>query len=207
MRPYYERGGITIFVGDALDILPTLETGSVDLVLTDPPYGLDFRGAAWDREIPGWLEEARRVAKSVIFTTAPLTQWDYPRPDWVLCWARPASNSRSLLGGGFNHWTPIMVYGAPKFPVDLLSLHAIANATEPWIDHPSPKPIRLMRWLMEYGSEPGDLVIDPFMGSGTTLRAAKDLGRRCIGIEINEAYAEIAARRLAQEVLPLDAVS
>jgi site-specific DNA-methyltransferase (adenine-specific) len=68
-------------------------------------------------------------------------------------------------------------------------------------NHPTEKPIGLLRqWIADF-TDPGDLILDPFMGSGTTLRAAKDLGRRAIGIEINEQYCEIAVRRLAQEVL------
>jgi site-specific DNA-methyltransferase (adenine-specific) len=200
-EPYYvsEDGRITIYHGDCREILPLLDP--VDLVLTDPPYGVGFRGEEWDAAIPDWLPTARAVASVVVFTTAPVTLWDYPRPDWVLCWARPASSSRSLLRGGFNHWSPVVVYGTPKFPTDLLSLHAIAHASPAWIDHPSPKPIALMRWLAEHASNPGDLILDPFMGSGTTLRAAADLGRRAIGIEINEDYCRIAVERLRQGVL------
>jgi len=70
-------------------------------------------------------------------------------------------------------------------------------------DHPCPKPLPLMAELVGLFTDPGELILDPFMGSGTTLRAAKDLGRRAIGIEINERYCEIAAKRLQQEVLPL----
>jgi len=70
-------------------------------------------------------------------------------------------------------------------------------------DHPCPKPLPLMRELVQLFSDPSELILDPFMGSGTTLRAAKDLGRRAIGIEIEEKYCEIAVKRLAQEVLAL----
>ena len=69
--------------------------------------------------------------------------------------------------------------------------------------HPSPKPLRLMRWLVK--SIDAGTILDPFMGSGTTLRAAKDLGRKAIGVELSERYCEIAAKRLAQEVLPFGA--
>jgi len=192
-----------IYHGDCRDVLPQLSE-PVDLVLTDPPYGLDFRGAEWDSEIPDWLPLARATAPIVIFTTAPLTMWDYPRPDWVNCWARPASNARST-SGGFSHWSPVLVYGKPKFPTDYISLHAIQNAAPAWNTHPSPKPERLYRWLVQHGSPEGGLVVDPFMGSGTTLRAALDLGRKAIGIELEERYCEIAARRLSQMVLPLGA--
>lgn len=67
--------------------------------------------------------------------------------------------------------------------------------------HPTEKPVSLVSWFMDLSTEPGELVLDPFMGSGTTLRAAKDAGRRCIGIELDEAYCEAAVNRLQQEVL------
>lgn len=203
MTPYYADDLVTIYHGDMRDVMPTLHA---DSVITDPPYGLGFQGEGWDEQVPDpdWLAMARRIAPVVIFTTAPTTMWDYPRPDWVACWARPASNSRAV-SGGFNHWTPVLVYGGVKFPVDVISLHAIANASAPWIEHPSPKPVRLMTWLVEHGSPPGGLVVDPFMGSGSTLVAAKQGGRRAIGIEIEERYCEIAAQRCSQEVLGLPA--
>ena len=71
------------------------------------------------------------------------------------------------------------------------------------LGHPCPRPLNGMKYLVECFCPPSGLVVDPFMGSGTTLVAAKDLGRRAIGIEIEERYCEIAAKRLAQEVLPL----
>ncbi len=194
MTPYFSDESVTIYHGDCREVLPSLRA---DAVITDPPYGVDFRGAEWDASIPmQWLGLARAVAGSVLFTTGPLTLWDYPRPDWVLCWARPASNSRAV-SGGFNHWTPVLVYGRRKFPVDLFSLHALAFASK-FYDHPSPKPEPLMVWLVTHGSDPNETVLDPFMGSGTTLVAAKRLGRRAIGIELEEKYCEIAAQRLAQ---------
>lgn len=199
MTPYYQDDLVTLYHGDCRDLLPSVEA---DVVVTDPPYGLSFRDAMWDAERPDWLPEARRLARVVVFTTAPLTMFLYPEPDWVACWARPASNSRTPTGG-FNHWTPVLIYGRVKFPTDLLSLHAIANASEDWIDHPTPKPVKLMTWLVEHSSFPTDTVLDPFAGSGTTLVAAKNLGRRAIGIEIEERYCELAAKRCSQEVLGL----
>ena len=72
--------------------------------------------------------------------------------------------------------------------------------------HPCAKPFKFWKWLLAKGSSSeADIVIDPFVGSGTTLRAAKDLGRRAIGIEIEERYCEIAAKRLSQEVLAFEA--
>jgi site-specific DNA-methyltransferase (adenine-specific) len=204
VKPYYEDASCVIYHGDSLEYLASLADASADAIVTDPPYGVEFRGEAWDREIPDWIEQGRRVAPVVLFTTAPLTVWDYPRADWVICWARPASSSRSLIGG-FNHWSPVLVYGKPKFPVDAFSLHAIANSAPKWNTHPSPKPEKLYQWLIGHATTAGQLIVDPFMGSGTTLVAAKLLSRRAVGVEMNEGFCELAARRLSQESLELGA--
>ena len=188
-----DDGSIRLLLGDCLEILPGL--GKVDACVTDPPYGVEF--AEWDSAIPPWLEPAREASEVVMFTTAPETQWDYPRPTWVLNWYRPASSSRSLLGGGFNHWSPVLVYGKCKFAVDTINLHAIANAYPPGFGHPSPKPESLMEWLV---SACGETILDPFMGSGTTGVACIRLGRRFIGIEKEEKYFEIAKHRIRDEL-------
>ena len=198
MKPYYEEDGITIYHGDCLQVMLEFEADEFDAVISDPPYGLDFRKQAWDRNIPNWLQLAKMCSRAVVFTTAPTTMWDYPVPDWVLCWTRQGAVSRTSYGA-FNHWTPILVYGKGKWNPDLKVLPAIVEQQKNiGLEHPSPKPEDLMRWLIE-GVE-GSLILDPFMGSGTTLRAAKDLGRRAIGIEIEEKYCEIAAKRLSQKV-------
>ena len=196
MKPYYEDESVTIYNADCRDVLPTLD--KVDLVLTDPPYGLDF--AEWDGEIPEWFDVAREISDTVAFTTAPTTVWDYPRPDWMACWYRPAAQSRTAYGG-FNHWTPILVYGKCSLPTDTKQLHAMAFAQKSGYEHPSPKPVQLFHWLLT--GLKGDTVLDPFMGSGTTLRAAKDLNRKAIGIEIEERYCEIAAKRMSQLAMQL----
>jgi len=70
-------------------------------------------------------------------------------------------------------------------------------------DHPTPKPVALPKWFIRLHTQPGDTVLDPFAGGGSTLRAAKDMGRKCIGIELEERWCEMAAERCRQEVLPL----
>jgi DNA modification methylase len=190
-----------IVCGDCLDVMADMPDGCVDAVVTDPPYGLNFRDMTWDGLIPPWLKPARRLAGLVVFPTAPLTLWEYPKPTWVCNWYRPASSSRSLLGGGFNHWSPILVYGECKFPTDSINLHAIANAYPPGFPHPSPKPTALMEWIV--GCLSAQVIIDPFAGSGTTCVAAKRLGRRWIGIDISERYCEIASNRIRNTERPL----
>lgn len=70
-------------------------------------------------------------------------------------------------------------------------------------DHPTPKPVELAMWFIQLHTLPGEIVVDPFCGAGSSLRATKDLGRKAIGIEIEEKYCEIAAKRMSQEVLSL----
>ena len=196
MEPYYEHAGITIYLGDCREILPGLEA---DCVVTDPPYGVGF--AAWDEPFE-WLPMALEAAPVVCLTCPPEGVYDYPRPAWVCAYSRQGATTRNALGG-FCHWTAVLVYGPACPSVDFFRSNdkaahmdlAAAGAT----GHPCPKPLPVMRWILGFAE---GSILDPFMGSGTTLRAAKDLGRKAIGIEIEEKYCEIAAKRLAQEVLP-----
>lgn len=207
MIPYYEHAGITIYHADCRDVLPTL--GPVDLVLTDPPYGT------------GWVRGGGAVGEFVARHERP--SWDVFRLDWIdlIQQARryavfgPVSRESELLSRfpgsvacRYNKsnprpngptYEPIIVQPEPRRD---MPWHLTAyNGDNPY--HPTQKPIEVMRWLVALVSDDGDSILDPFMGSGTTLRAAKDLGRRAIGIEIEERYCEIAARRLSQEVMAL----
>jgi len=111
------------------------------------------------------------------------------------------------LGNGFRAQHELVLFASKGTPrvVDHGVPNVLAFKREANDDHPSPKPVPLMSRLLEVVSAPGDLVLDPFMGAGATLRAAKDGGRRAIGIEVEERYCEIAAERCAQDVLALDA--
>jgi len=186
-------GDATLYHGDCLDILPTL--GRVDAVITDPPYGVEFRNEAWDKEVPPIAIALPSMFGRVAIIMGTTAAWQFPQPKWVACWARPASSSRSKVGG-FSHWSPILLYGDIKMSVDFRSWHAIANAYKHDIGHPSPKPECVMRWLVTDIAKSGETVLDPFMGSGTTGVACANLGRKFIGIEIEERYFQIACERI-----------
>jgi site-specific DNA-methyltransferase (adenine-specific) len=208
MKPYYDDGTVTIYHGDCQEVLPTI--APVDLALTDPPYGVDLAygkhddagGGEYLAWVLGILDTMRGLAPVVMLTPGIRNAWNYPAPTWALCWGKPGSPRRSDLGG-FNEWEPILMYGKRRIYNDFKRLPAWNNTTADAGDHPCPKPLQLMRWLVDAGCDGGGTVLDPFAGSGTTLRAAKDLGRRAVGIEIDERYCEIAAKRCAQDVLDL----
>lgn len=195
MKPYYESGGIMIYHGDCREIWG--ELGNIDLGIYDPPYlEGDFT----------WLLNDEFVEPVLRFVVTPgkLRSFDWIRvcrPDWEYCWR---GSSRSRGGSACLHigWEPVLAYGLPLRPLgnDVLN-YPIGEVGV--IPHPWPKPIALITKIVAHWSNAGQVVLDPMMGSGTTLRAAKNLGRRAIGIEIEERYCEIAARRLDQEVLDL----
>ena len=221
MTPYYEHAGITIYHGDSRSVLPSL---SADVLVTDPPYGVNLgahAGAAETRA--GFLvkgsyasyddtpENLRAVVVPVVVSALAVTRRGavfcagekvgaFPEPSAVGGVYLPAGCGRNAWG--FQNLAHVMFYGsAPNLH---LGAHAtVIRSSEPSEKngHPCPKPLGWMLWLVGLASLPGETIIDPFMGSGTTLRAAKDLGRKAIGIEIEERYCEMAAKRMAQEVL------
>ena len=212
MKPYYEHNGITIYHGDCREVLPQL--GRVDLVLTDPPYGVgieyttetDDRRLDYEAWCKSWFD---LLPRPIVFTpgTVNLGMWmRIEQPTWVCAWFKPNQASAGGLGG-FNVWEPVVVYGRPakKLKHDawnhLVSFREKGNHFMGAGSHPVPKTESFWRLLVRDFTEEGDTLLDPMMGSGTTLRSAKTLGRKAIGIEIEERYCEIAAKRLSQEVL------
>ena len=200
-HPYFDDGhGHVVYCGDCREVLPKIPEGAVDLVLTDPPYGVAL--ADWDRDLSqADVSECLRVAVAgvVMFGAAPprcianvLSLEPLPRRVYV--WHNPFTLTSS--GGAFWQWHPIYAWGEPLKGLgrDVLTYTA-TDAPTRW--HPAQKSDRLMRCLA--GHAVGQM-LDPFMGSGTTLVAAKAENRQAIGIEIEERYCEIAAKRLQQEV-------
>jgi len=105
---------------------------------------------------------------------------------------------------GFAGFNPVLFYGKdPRDGKGQSSVMTTLTGPPSCVEHPCSKPYVAMTWMVAKATLDGETVLDPFMGSGTTLVAAKNLGRKAIGIEIEERYCEIAAKRLSQEVLPL----
>ncbi len=209
MTPYYQDDACTIYHGDCRDVLPLL--GPFDVVLTDPPYNVGIKYGLLTDDLRGdyrlwcveWFEALRSRARVVLISPgiANLGMWhNIEQPTWVVAWHKPAAMGRCVVG--FNNWEPVLLWGStPRQTNDAFVVPLVPSASSE--GHPCPKPVAWARNLIERFTLADDVVVDPFMGSGTTLRAAKDLGRRAIGIEIEERYCEIAANRLGQEVLAL----
>ena len=228
VKPYFEDKDIQIYLGDCRDILPTLP--KVDLVLTDPPYGIDYltNHRTWrvhiatpiigDGVVPldvvplltikeggavYWFTTERSIesfyvaAEACGLTAKRMIVWDKMnwaagdlKGDWAvrteyIPWA---AKGRHVLRG-------------PR-PNNILQVRREVAANR-IVYHPTQKPVDLFQQIVLASSGEAHTILDPFMGSGTTLRAAKDLGRKAIGIEIEERYCEIAAKRLAQSVMQL----
>ena len=200
MKPYYDHAGITIYHGDCREVLPHV---TADVLVTDPPYGHadKWTGGTW-AENPMYAD-ARR--------------WDRePFPDLAQVIAR--TSQAIVWGGNYYALPPSRCWLAwektQRMPTMADLELAWTNMDRPaksWTEdrnpdgkrwHPTQKPVSLMQWCL--GFVPGGTVLDPFMGGGTTLVAAKNLGRRAIGIEIEERYCEIAAKRLSQEVMQFE---
>ena len=209
MKPYFEFGGISIYHGDSREILPKL--GRFDLLLTDPPYGLGIDGQ----------QGSLRPNGSKLRSAYEFLGWDASPIDESLLRATFEAAEYHVVWGG-NYFLPALdihkgwlvwdkaqygltmsdgelAYTNSDRPLRIFNLHR----THLWQEqpqHPTQKPLALMKWCLSLFPE-AKSVLDPFMGSGTTLRAAKDAGLTAVGIEREEKYCEIAAKRMAQEVM------
>jgi len=208
MKPYYQDEWVTIYHGDCREILPQLDV-KVDLVLTDPPYGvgLDY-GEFIDtpdnvKELVGEvIPMCISKAKRVVLSCATRQLWYYPPATWVMCWLNKAGAFTNPWG--FTCWQPILCYGKDPYLENSMGSRSDViehSETAPKNNHPTPKPYKFWKLLLARCSvKTTDIILDPFMGSGTTMVVAKHLNRKSIGIEIEEKYCEIAAKRCSQGV-------
>ena len=210
--PYYEEESITIFHGDCRKIVPHLI--KFDLLLTDPPYGMDIgKKDGLGRDGSAQVKDYGEIG------------WDKePVEDWVMLLARRLCQKQIIFGGNYYDLPPTSCW----LMWDKENTGEFADGEMAWTNlekpvrikhhmwngmirkgqeqklHPTQKPLEVISWALQMAGDV-ETILDPFAGSGTTGRAAKDLGKKAVLIEREEAYCEIAASRLAQEVLPLEA--
>lgn len=213
MRPYFERDGITIYHGDCRDVLPTL-TG-IEAVVSDPPYGMRWDGSVSVGRNGHGSKGSRssRYGETVFGDDTPFDPSPWLRFEKVVLWGWNHFAARLPVGTALV-WIKRFDGGFGSFLSDaeiawMKGGHGVYLHRDTTLmgethqrRHPTEKPVGLMRWCIQRAQCTG-VILDPYMGSGTTLRAAADLGHHAIGIEVEERYCEIAARRLEQQVLPL----
>lgn len=232
MSIYYQDEWVTLYHGDCLEMIAELPMANA--VITDPPYSASTHTNAKSNKGKGHGTsqidfDALEDPVTLFETFADKTKgWIIANVDYKHAFVldnTPPPSLRCLRVGVWVKTNPMPQISADR-PAPgweaIVYMHR-ADVKPAWNGggksgnyilplaqgegHPTSKPIQMVSdWVQKF-TNPGDVVLDPFAGSGTTLRAAKDLGRRAIGIEINEAYCEITARRLSQEVLDLGSVS
>ena len=201
MTPYYDEDGITIYHADCADVLP--DPTDVDLVLTDPPYGINYKpGAYWNHQ--GVVGDnfpfdprplVTKYNRLVLFGANNYTSL-LPPGGWIV-WDKRDMVSRRLPGSdGEMAWTN--VHHQVRVIKHLWMPHTMRD--EPLM-HPTQKPTALMRYILNEWTAIGEMIYDPYMGSGPVAQACRDTGRRYVGVEIEERYCEVAVQRLAQQVL------
>jgi site-specific DNA-methyltransferase (adenine-specific) len=202
MRPYYQDESVTLYHGDCREVLPFV--GRFDLLLTDPPYGISFAAqpTLWQRR-KGQKPES----------------WDADTPpSWLIAMAQSACDAHVIWGGNYLTLPPSrcwLSWFKPDAPPSMGNVEyawtnldqnsrqieaSISATNAERVGHPTQKPEKVMLWSIGQAAGTGS-VLDPFAGSGTTLVASKRLGLKAIGIEREERYCEIAARRLSQGAL------
>lgn len=200
MKPYYQDDAVTLYLGDCREIAPTL--GRFDLLLTDPPYGLGekLQGGTWGKKFEGadkdWdavafvgIEDLKSMALDAVIWGGNYYNL-HPSRCW-LTWFKP--DAVQTMANVEHAWTTL------DNNSKLLSC-SIADTNKERVGHPTQKPLKVMTWCLSFFPD-AQTIFDPFAGSGTTGRAAKDLGKKCTMIEREERYCEIIAKRMAQEVL------
>lgn len=201
-------GDCRMILGDCLEVMPML--GPVDAVVTDPPYGL--QGCSTEKNSYNSFndnpEEVKKLVSALIdwpgydrliMTPGQNMMFEYKKPDCVGVFYHPAGTGS--CSWGFVGWQPIFYYGKDPFLQDGNGRgHNCFQVTEmaEKNGHPCPKPIKAWQKIVKRVTRPGETILDPFMGSGTTLVACAKLGCKGIGIEIDPDYFEIACKRVEE---------
>lgn len=230
MKPYWESadGRIVIYHGDCRDVLPLLAPQSVDLLLTDPPYGMafgGFRGVDQNVSADGARQGIRLVRQALHEGRDVMTAeghflifchweswpdfYDACSPFFAVKNALIWHKDRGGMGDVEMEYArdyEVVLYGVRgRRAIDGKRDGAVITGIPPVPSrerlHPTQKPRDLLAYLIAKHCPPTGTVLDPFMGSGTTLRAAMDLGRRAVGIELSRDYCDIAVERMRQGVL------
>jgi DNA modification methylase len=222
VRHYYDHAGITIYCGDCRDWLSSVPSClRLNAMVTDPPYGVELQARVTKHTMRqssvNYQDDQMHIREEIVsrlklfldrvdcalVTPGTRNIWAYPEPAELGCVFFPTGAGMSKWG--FGTFNPILFYGKDPYLAAGLGSRPNGVSATHWssddVDHPCPKPLAWMKWMVARATLPEHSLIDPFCGSGTTLQAAKDLGRKAIGIEIEERYCEIAAKRLSQEVL------
>ncbi len=203
--PDYERDGVRLYLGRWEDVTPSIDAGSVDAVIADPPYGI-AEGGVVDRPTK-WQRRAGMTPQ----------EWDQEAPD--LSPLMGLSGRIIFWGGNYFKLPPSrcwLVWAKPDAPPSMADVElawtsfdenaglfsaSISSTNRERVGHPTQKPVALMRWCIAKAKvPPGGLILDPYMGSGTTGVAAVREGRRFIGIECEKRYFDIAVRRIDAEL-------
>ncbi len=206
-------GDCELYLGDCAEVIPAL--GEMDALITDPPYGIDgasgsegkkrgkgnYISAFEDTEeniisavIPA-IEAALSISQRGAITPGIKHCFKYPHPKDMGSFIMPS-------GAGLHFWgrilaQPILYYGDdPRLGKTIQDASKTIKEPMEKIDHPCPKPLQAWTWLVNKASLEGEVVLDPFMGSGTTGISCCNLGRRFVGIEIEENYFDIACERI-----------
>jgi DNA modification methylase len=208
MKPYYQDDAVTLYHGDCREVMAGLDL-NVSLLLTDPPYGMDYKplrgGDGSKRWATGIQGDAEKFNPRHLLAYGRCVLWGAnwyadalpPSGGWLV-WDKTPKGIKNGFHASHAElaWTNCCS-SVRKFA---LQWGGEARDGEPHL-HPTQKPVGLMRWVLTQFTQPGDLILDPYMGSGPVAEACRDLGRHYVGIEIEERFCEAAAGRFAQGVL------
>lgn len=200
---------------DCLEGLKQLPDKSVDFTITDPPYNVgknygsdvDDKRADYFEWCKLWFSEVERVTiSSIVFTCGPsnLSDWcSYKKPLYIAVWYKPNAMPKTYgpKRGFFSVWEPILIYNAIPPRLLKIRIHDVLKvpiSVQKDVDnHPTPRSRKLWERIVNSFTEENNLILDPFLGSGTTAVACKKLRRNFIGFEINPDYVKIANDRLS----------